>query len=137
AGNAVDPLEHVEQRLPAGSAQRALTRELRERCAAYAAAPLGGRRRGAGGEGVAAPGFQVRADLALDADVRLPDCVATELERAAELLWRRSPAPPSPLAEYHAACLERFGTDRLIPVKQLLNPDSGLGLPSGYDEPRS
>ncbi|OLZ65590.1 hypothetical protein AV521_31620 [Streptomyces sp. IMTB 2501] len=76
----------------------------------------------------------VQVDLALDAEVCLPPSVGAEAERAAHLLWRLSDDVPStaPLIQYHRDFLERYGEDRAVPVKELLDPDMGLGVPAGY-----
>ncbi|MFH8986257.1 lantibiotic dehydratase [Streptomyces varsoviensis] len=81
----------------------------------------------------------VQVDLALDADVTLPREVAAEAERAARLLWRLAPEErgPAHLRRYHEEFLERYSTDRLVPVKELLDPDIGLGAPAGYNMPPS
>ncbi|MFB7618893.1 lantibiotic dehydratase [Kitasatospora sp. NPDC056181] len=74
-------------------------------------------------------------DLRLEAGpVTLPDQVAADTARAAELLTRLSPQPggnPSWL-DYHARYIERYGPGAVIPVTELLNPDTGLGLPARY-----
>ncbi|MER6702785.1 lantibiotic dehydratase [Streptomyces fumanus] len=140
---APDPLAHVTACLAAaGSAAeaealRAVARDL----TAYAGTPLGeGRaalRRATASMRRLRPADQVvQVDLALDADIRLPRTVAEEAERAAALLWRLAPAPPDDrLDHYHAAFLERYGTARLVPVAELLDPDRGLGPPAGYRRP--
>ncbi|UNO39510.1 lantibiotic dehydratase family protein [Streptomyces sp. MST-110588] len=81
----------------------------------------------------------VQVDLSLDAQVRLPPSVGTEVERAAHLLWRISDdvPPTDPLAEYHRDFLERYGVDRAVPVRELLDPETGLGAPAGYRNPPS
>ncbi|MFF3003733.1 lantibiotic dehydratase [Kitasatospora sp. NPDC057940] len=79
----------------------------------------------------------LHADLALDAEVVLPDQVRTELERTAALLWRLAPQTPGPehLRAYHAEFVERYGTDSPVPLAELLDPDTGLGPPAGYRRP--
>ncbi|MEU8569756.1 lantibiotic dehydratase [Streptomyces pathocidini] len=81
----------------------------------------------------------VHVDLALDAQVRLPPSVGVEAERAATLLWRLAPDTPGaePLRHYHEAFVERYGLGQAVPVKDLLNPDTGLGAPAGYQQPPS
>ncbi|MFJ6136511.1 lantibiotic dehydratase [Kitasatospora sp. NPDC092286] len=74
-------------------------------------------------------------DLRLAAGpVTLPARVAREAERAAELLTRLSPHPdgnPAWLA-YHARFTERYGPGAVVPVTELVNPDTGLGYPARY-----
>ena len=73
-------------------------------------------------------------DLRLDAHVQLPAHVAHELERAAGVLARlvRESTGTREWREYFAAFCERYGTGTLVPLRAVLNPDSGLGLPRGY-----
>ncbi|GAA3183534.1 MULTISPECIES: lantibiotic dehydratase [Streptomyces] len=81
----------------------------------------------------------LQVDLALDAEAALPAAVADEAARAAALLWRLSPheGDPDHLREYHGAFLERYGTGRLVPLTELLDPDTGLAAPAGYQRPVS
>ncbi|MEY9969472.1 thiopeptide-type bacteriocin biosynthesis protein [Streptacidiphilus sp. MAP12-16] len=100
-----------------------------------------------GGAGQLAPasdghrqvGQLIQVDLALDADVRLPPAVATEVERAAGLLWSIArPAPATAaLRQYHTEFLTRYGARRGVPLKELLDPARGLGAPAGYRMPPS
>ncbi|SCF28872.1 thiopeptide-type bacteriocin biosynthesis domain-containing protein [Micromonospora purpureochromogenes] len=83
-------------------------------------------------------------DLRLDASVTLPDQVATEVERAALVLTRLSAYPYGTAAwrAYHQRFYERYGIGSLVPVREVVDPDSGIGLPDGYPgspaaEPRS
>lgn len=73
----------------------------------------------------------LQADLALDVRLTLPHEVAREAERAATVLWRTSPVHRGTphLRDYHLAFLERYGTDRPVPVLELLDEARGLGLP--------
>lgn len=81
----------------------------------------------------------VQVDLAMDAEVRLPPEVAAEAERAADLLWRLAPDGPGYLAlrQYHSEFVERYGAGRAVPVTEVLDPDTGLGAPAGYEHPPS
>ena len=73
-------------------------------------------------------------DLRLDCDVVLPEQVATEMEAAAWALLRlgAQPAGSPDWREYHAAFLDRYGIGASVPVTELVNTDTGLGLPAGY-----
>ncbi|WP_033434784.1 lantibiotic dehydratase [Saccharothrix syringae] len=75
------------------------------------------------------------ADLLLDSDVRVPDGVAQEMERAASALLRttRHPTGDPAWREYHAAFVDRYGTGTLVPLLDLVSPDAGLGYPARYD----
>lgn len=79
----------------------------------------------------------LRVDLVLEVEVRLPGAVAEEAARAAELSWRLGPrrSEPRRLREYREAFVERYGTDRVVPVLEALDPDVGLGAPAGYRRP--
>lgn len=73
-------------------------------------------------------------DLRLDAEVRIPESVAQEMERAADALLRltRRPAGQGVWKEYQVAFWERYGTGTLVPVKEVVDPASGLGYPAEY-----
>ncbi|MFF0161677.1 lantibiotic dehydratase [Streptomyces sp. NPDC005263] len=73
-------------------------------------------------------------DLRLDAEVRIPESVAQEMERAADALLRltRRPAGQGVWKEYQVAFWERYGTGTLVPVKDVVDPASGLGYPAEY-----
>ncbi|WP_207730279.1 thiopeptide-type bacteriocin biosynthesis protein [Streptomyces albus] len=79
----------------------------------------------------------VHVDLRVDADLLLPDAVREEAARAAGALWRLAPDEGHypQLAEYHRAFLDRYGTDRPVAVRELLDPHLGLGPPAGYRVP--
>ncbi|WP_172384662.1 lantibiotic dehydratase [Streptomyces sp. MNP-20] len=85
----------------------------------------------------AAPAHAVQVDLRLDGTAVLSRSVAEELERAASALWRLSPPGPGRLTAYHQDFVERYGLGRYVPVKELLDPDIGLGAPAGYRLPPS
>jgi thiopeptide-type bacteriocin biosynthesis protein len=73
-------------------------------------------------------------DLLLDREVTIPEDILCELERAAGALLRltRHPAGLPAWREYHAAFCDRYGTGMLVPLTEVVNPDSGLGYPAGY-----
>ncbi|MDX3308886.1 lantibiotic dehydratase [Streptomyces sp. ME08-AFT2] len=73
-------------------------------------------------------------DLRLDAEVRIPESVAQEMERAADALLRltRRPTGQGVWKEYQVAFWERYGTGTLVPVKEVVDPASGLGYPAEY-----
>lgn len=134
-----DPLQHIVDRLVSVAAAEITVAELRairQDLTAYAQHPCGWGR-GALEAAQArmrvlnADDRPVQVDLALDAQVQLPQAVAEEAQRAADLLWRISPHRLR-LEEYHAAFLQRYGVDRAVPVAELLNTDTGLGPPAQY-----
>ncbi|MBT2448818.1 lantibiotic dehydratase [Streptomyces sp. ISL-43] len=81
----------------------------------------------------------VHVDLALGADVRLPQAVADEAARSMDVLWRLSPQGPGmpALRPYHLEFVERYGTDRVVPLLEVLDDTVGLGAPPGYEWPAS
>lgn len=84
-----------------------------------------------------APAHALQVDLRLEGTAVLPRSVAEELERAAAVVWRLSPPGPGRLSTYHQDFVERYGLARYVPVTELLDPDIGLGAPSGYRLPPS
>ncbi|MFC9437654.1 lantibiotic dehydratase [Nocardia sp. NPDC057030] len=76
-------------------------------------------------------------DTALDIDIKLPNEVRADIERAAELMWRMSANKLGLVAlrDYHEKFLERYGSDRLVGIRELLDPARGLGAPAGYSWP--
>jgi thiopeptide-type bacteriocin biosynthesis protein len=75
-----------------------------------------------------------RVDLRLDADIVLPRSVVDEVAAAADMLVRLNPHPfgPPEWADYHGRFIERYGPGAVVRVADLVNPDTGLGFPSGY-----
>lgn len=73
-------------------------------------------------------------DLRLDARAVLPPQVAADVQRAALMLARLSEYPYGTPAwrDYHRAFYERYGIGALVPLLELVDPDSGLGFPAGY-----
>jgi len=67
-------------------------------------------------------------------DVVLPTEVAREAEHALHVMARISPFPAGPPAwqDYRARFLERYSMGALVPVRDLTDPDIGLGFPAGY-----
>lgn len=82
------------------------------------------------------PGIDQSAgvDLRLDCTLALPEEVAHEAERATAALARLTPFPSGSPAwrDYHTRFLERYGVGALVPVRELVDPDVGLGFPAGY-----
>jgi thiopeptide-type bacteriocin biosynthesis protein len=82
---------------------------------------------------------QVATDLRLDARVTLPREVATEAERAVDVMFKVAPPARIPwhLVDYHRDFLERYGTEQPVPLRTLLDPAAGLGAPASYQQPPS
>ncbi|MFF6778816.1 lantibiotic dehydratase [Streptomyces sp. NPDC012637] len=76
----------------------------------------------------------IQSDLRIDARLVLPAEVGREAERAAAALWRTTVTRPGMphLRAYHLAFLERYGTERAVPLLELLDEARGLGLPETY-----
>jgi thiopeptide-type bacteriocin biosynthesis protein len=75
----------------------------------------------------------VQVDSAVElVGARLPGQLAVEAAHAAELLLRlsRYPYGPPRLTAYRRKFEARYGRERLVPLLELLDPDTGLGLPS-------
>src|ERR1019366_2643419 len=76
----------------------------------------------------------VTVDMRLDAEIVLPAAVAREVEAAAAALTRLTPHPHGLPAwqDYHAAFIERYGPGALVPVLEIINPDTALGFPATF-----
>ncbi|WP_171170904.1 lantibiotic dehydratase [Streptomyces sp. I05A-00742] len=78
----------------------------------------------------------IRVDLRMDADVRVPRAVTDEAEQYASAMsgieWNRSAAPYLPA--YRAAFLERYST-AMVTLGELVDPQRGLGFPASYRAP--
>ncbi|MEV6520351.1 lantibiotic dehydratase [Longispora sp. NPDC051575] len=139
-----DPLGHVLDRL-VGTPGHTELETVADRLADYADQPLGAGRPQWHAAVTAMRALHpaekppVQVDLRFDADVTLPVAVAEEAARAAEVLWRLSPVDGAPehLRQYHGAFLERHGAHTLVPLKELVDPERGLGAPAGYFVPPS
>lgn len=79
-------------------------------------------------------GHPLALDLRLDARTVLPQQIARDVERAAVVLARLSEYPFGTPAwrDYHRAVYERYGIGALVPLLELVDPDTGIGLPAGY-----
>jgi thiopeptide-type bacteriocin biosynthesis protein len=73
-------------------------------------------------------------DLRLDCHLTLPDHVAHEAVAAAAALSRLTAHPFGTRAwqGYHTRFFERYGIGALVPVRDVVDPDIGLGFPAGY-----
>ncbi|MGD6751951.1 lantibiotic dehydratase [Streptomyces sp. BH105] len=73
-------------------------------------------------------------DLRMDCSLTLPPQVAREAEQAATVLARLTAYPFGTPAwkDFHNRFFERYGINSLVPVRDLVDPDVGLGFPAGY-----
>ncbi|HEY3952744.1 MAG TPA: lantibiotic dehydratase [Streptosporangiaceae bacterium] len=75
----------------------------------------------------------VAVDLLLDCHVQIPAGVLEEMAQAAGALMRVGRAGADPAwADYHASFRDRYGIGTLVPVRDVIDPDTGLGYPAGY-----
>ncbi|WP_405141233.1 lantibiotic dehydratase [Sphaerisporangium sp. NBC_01403] len=77
------------------------------------------------------PGRRLAVGLRVDCSISLPPIVIREVEAAAAILVRVAPGRPAWQA-YHAAFVDRYGPGALVGVRELLDPDRGLGYPAGF-----
>ncbi|MFF2226999.1 lantibiotic dehydratase [Streptomyces globisporus] len=77
---------------------------------------------------------QLDLDVRMDATIALPREVAWEAERAAGLVARLSAEPAGTAAwtRYRRRFADRYGPGVLVPVADLLDPATGLGLPEDF-----
>ncbi|MBR8642846.1 lantibiotic dehydratase [Streptomyces tuirus] len=73
-------------------------------------------------------------NLRPDCDIVLPEIVTREAERALEVMARITPYPNGSPAwnDYRARFLERYSMGAVVPLRDLTDPDTGLGFPVGY-----
>ncbi|MDX3588258.1 lantibiotic dehydratase [Streptomyces europaeiscabiei] len=69
-----------------------------------------------------------------DCDIVLPTAVTREAERALKVVSRISPYPNGSPAwqDYRARFLERYSMGAIVSLRDLTDPDTGLGFPVGY-----
>ncbi|MGH3865774.1 MAG: lantibiotic dehydratase [Pseudonocardiaceae bacterium] len=72
--------------------------------------------------------------VGLDGEIALPELVIREAEAAASVLLRLTPYPFGyrRWTEYHVRFRTRYGPGAVVPVNELVQADTGLGLPAGY-----
>ncbi|GAO08699.1 putative lanthionine biosynthesis protein [Streptomyces lydicamycinicus] len=73
-------------------------------------------------------------DLRVDCSLTLPREVRREAESAATALAQLTAWPFGTAAwkEYHNRFFERYGIGSLVPLRDVVDPDIGLGFPAGY-----
>ncbi|MEU9735173.1 lantibiotic dehydratase family protein [Streptomyces sp. NPDC048002] len=84
-----------------------------------------------------AAGLRTACDLRLDADVRLPEPVLTEVETAASVLTRAATHPTGTPTwqQWIERFSERYGENHLVPVDVATDPERGVGFPDGFLTP--
>lgn len=73
-------------------------------------------------------------NLRPDCGIRLPEAVAREAARALDAMARITPFPNGSPAwqDYRARFLERYSMGAVVPLRDLTDPDTGLGFPVSY-----
>ncbi|MEU6036077.1 lantibiotic dehydratase [Actinomadura sp. NPDC047616] len=140
--DAEDPVDHVlgvMAALPEHPGRAALA-EVRDALGAYQATPIGEghaawRRATAMMRALRAGDRPIQVDMEMNADIVLPRDVVAELERAASVAWRVAPPKDGRsdrLGDYRMRFVERYGVDVAVPVKEVIDPQLGIGAPGGY-----
>ncbi len=81
---------------------------------------------------VAADDPPAGVDLLMDCDLVLPGAVTVEACRAAAALTRLARPATTGWRNWHARFLERYGLHALVPVRDAVDADVGLGYPAGF-----
>ncbi|MFH9569051.1 lantibiotic dehydratase family protein [Streptomyces sp. NPDC017454] len=81
-----------------------------------------------------AAGLRTACDLRLDAEVRLPKQVLTEVETAATVLARlvTHPTGTPTWRRWIEQFTDRYGETTSVPVEVATDPDRGVGFPAGF-----
>ncbi|MGC4856429.1 lantibiotic dehydratase [Micromonospora sp. DT4] len=74
----------------------------------------------------------VAVDMRLGVHLVVPDAVAMEAAAAANALTRLAAPGRAGWVAWHRRFLERYGPHALVPVRDAVNADVGLGYPAGY-----
>ncbi|WP_460707644.1 lantibiotic dehydratase [Myceligenerans halotolerans] len=70
----------------------------------------------------------ITVDVVADADLQVPASLLSEAAEVAGLLWSITPTGTA-LDSYHARFVDRYGTDRRVPLEHVVGPVVGLGDP--------
>ncbi|WP_205629616.1 lantibiotic dehydratase [Jiangella muralis] len=81
---------------------------------------------------VATTGPRVAVDVRVDCDLVLPEVVTAEACRAAEALTRLARPTTIGWRDWHSRFLDRYGPHALVPVRDVVDADVGLGYPAGF-----
>jgi thiopeptide-type bacteriocin biosynthesis protein len=81
---------------------------------------------------VAADSPPVGVDLRVDCDLLLPRTVTVEACRAAAALARLARPAMIGWRDWHSRFLDRYGLHALVPVRDAVDADVGLGYPAGF-----
>jgi thiopeptide-type bacteriocin biosynthesis protein len=135
-----DPLKHLLARVPARHDMAGPLVELRDLLAEADKSPPGTDERlealaeaRAICDRIAPHESPITIDVAVDADIQVPRSLLAEAADAAALLWSITPSPEI-LGAYHSRFVDRYGTQRRVPLLAVVDPVTGLGSPDD-DEP--
>lgn len=80
----------------------------------------------------------VHVETRINSEVSLPVSVQEEAARAMHWLWRLAPDRTGmrSLSEYRQRFLEKYGTNSLVPLLDVVDPAAGIGPPAGYSWPQ-
>ncbi|MFF4693437.1 lantibiotic dehydratase [Streptomyces sp. NPDC001307] len=138
-----DALGHLIGQLEAADVASAMTRKLRQigtLVAWHDKSPTSGQRslrRQATEQMTALTGITERTlavNLRPDCDIVLPEAVTREAEKALGVMARMTPFPHGSPAwkDYRTRFLERYSMGAIVPLRDLIDPDTGLGYPVSY-----
>ncbi|MDG4795151.1 lantibiotic dehydratase [Micromonospora sp. WMMD1082] len=82
--------------------------------------------------GVVAGAPPVGVDLRVDCELVLPRTVTAEACRAATALARLARPTTVEWTQWHARFLDRYGLHALVPVRDAVDADVGIGYPAGF-----
>ncbi|MEW1864605.1 lantibiotic dehydratase [Streptomyces sp. NPDC088194] len=135
-GHLIHQLEQAAEDLPAVTRLRQIHRALQSHDEADPDSQPALRAQAAEAMTALAPAAELTlaVNVRLDAEIVLPELVAREAERALTAMARITPYPNGSLAwkDYRARFLERYSVGTVVPLRELTNPDTGLGLPVGF-----
>ncbi|MEV6987004.1 lantibiotic dehydratase [Sphaerisporangium sp. NPDC051017] len=142
---ATDPLAHLVHQLEAfqteGAGVGALLTRLRQVRAqkalhdtapGWAIAAVRRRELNDAAAALAAERSPVGVDLRVDCDLVLPRTVTAEACRAAAALARLARPLTIGWKDWHSRFLDRYGLHALVPVRDAVDADVGLGYPAGF-----
>lgn len=133
------PLKHLLDKLPTTVSARTHLARLDELLAECDAHPPGSPRRRKLleeardlADGLHHTRRPLAVDALADAEIALPPTVGEQAAEAASLLWRIAHRA-GPLNDYHRRFCAAYGRHRLVPLLDVLDPVTGLGLPGPDD----
>ena len=137
-----DSVHHVLKRMAEIPGTKVYLRELEaastpvESIAAIAASPRSGARRMAP-DCPTPPAYRTETVLPVAGTLNI--AVVEEAARAAELLLSFTSWPQGPpyLQPYRMSFEDRYGSDREVPLLEMIDPEFGIGVPAAYDKKKA